>query len=63
MGREGIGKIIGSGLLNRVTEKATVVGATVLGGLTALCNDPVWFKITLKYRNIRCTDSSIRQHF
>ena len=35
MGREGIGKIIGSGLLNRVTEKATVVGATVLGGLTA----------------------------
>lgn len=35
MGREGIGKIIGSGLLNRVTEKATIVGATVLGGLTA----------------------------
>ena len=29
MGREGIGKIIGSGLLNRVTEKATVVGGTL----------------------------------
>ena len=35
MGREGIGKIIGSGLLNRVKEKATEVGATVRGGLTA----------------------------
>lgn len=35
LGREGIGKIISSGLLDKVTEKATVVGATVLGGLTA----------------------------
>ena len=35
MGREGIGKIIGSGLLNKVTEKATIVGAKVLGGLVA----------------------------
>lgn len=34
-GREGITKIISSGLLNKVTEKATVVGATVLGGLAA----------------------------
>lgn len=34
-GKDGIGKIIGSGLLNTVTEKATIVGATVLGGLAA----------------------------
>lgn len=35
LGKEGIGKIIGSGLLNSVTEKAAIVGATVLGGLAA----------------------------
>lgn len=34
-GREGITKIISSGLINKVTEKATIVGATVLGGLAA----------------------------
>ncbi|WP_415984814.1 PTS system mannose/fructose/sorbose family transporter subunit IID [Holdemanella biformis] len=34
-GREGITKIISGGLINAVTEKATVVGATVLGGLAA----------------------------
>lgn len=34
-GREGITKIISGGLINTVTEKATVVGATVLGGLAA----------------------------
>lgn len=34
-GREGITKIISSGLIKTVTEKATIVGSTVLGGLAA----------------------------
>ena len=34
-GREGIGKLVGSGIMQTVTEKAAVVGAIVLGALAA----------------------------
>ena len=59
MGREGIGKIIGSGLLNRVTEKATV-----LGGLTAsYVTIQSGLKLHLSTGTLDVQNSSIRQHF
>ncbi|MCC7667790.1 PTS system mannose/fructose/sorbose family transporter subunit IID [Liquorilactobacillus satsumensis] len=34
-GRDGVNKILKSGLIKKITEKATIVGATVLGALAA----------------------------
>mgnify|MGYP000650578934 CR=1 FL=1 len=56
-GREGITKIISSGLINKVTEKATIVGATVLGGLAAsLCYCFIWIGFASEQWRTKFTD-------